>query len=201
MRPYAPRTRKKDEERQFHLVTPYQDHIDTCPASSFPEESKMSSKFHKILPGIALLILVGGVGWWWTIPRPAASPAASPAIPVETATVERRDVPIELQGLATVQAFHSVLIRPQVDGQLKRIVFTEGQEVHAGDLLAEIDARGFQAALDQARAKKSQDEAQLANARVDLQRYGALVDKNYIARQQVDTTRAQVAQLEATCKG
>ena len=122
-------------------------------------------------------------------------------MPVVLAEAARRDLEVHLQGLATVQAFNTVTIRAQVDGQLSRIVFREGQEVRVGDLLAEIDARSFQAALDQAIARKAQDEAQLANARNDLQRYRGLVEQNYVARQQLDVTQAQVKQLEAAVLG
>lgn len=122
-------------------------------------------------------------------------------MPVVLVEAARRDVPIHLQGLATVQAFNSVIIRPQVDGQLQKIAFREGQEVRTGDLLAEIDPRAFQAASDQAVARKAQDEAQLANARNDLQRYRGLVEQNYVARQQLDTTQALVNQLQATVLG
>jgi multidrug efflux system membrane fusion protein len=126
----------------------------------------------------------------------AADPPAAPA-PVAVAKVTRRDVPTFLEGLGTVIAYNNVLIRTQVDGQLMRIAVKEGQDVHAGDLLFEIDPRIYQAAYDQAVAKKAQDQAQLANAKLDLQRYTNLADRNYVARQQLDTTQAQVNQLQA----
>src|SRR6478752_6317029 len=97
--------------------------------------------------------------------RAAIPPAPPPAVPVRIATVERRDVPLYLPGLGTVQAYNTVVVRTQVDGQLQRVAFTEGQEVKAGDLLAQIDPRPFQAALEQAEAKKAQDQAQLAAAK------------------------------------
>ncbi len=130
----------------------------------------------------------------------ASTPASVP-IPVEAVRATRRDVPIRLSGLGNVQAYNTVTIRPQVDGQLVQIAFTEGQAVHAGEVLARIDSRAFQAALDQALAKKAQDEAQLTNARADLQRYAGLVAHQYSSQQQYDTTRAQVAQFEATVQG
>jgi multidrug efflux system membrane fusion protein len=117
------------------------------------------------------------------------------------AAANRRDVPIHLLGLGNVQAYNTVTVRPQVDGQLVQIAFTEGQMVKAGEVLARIDPRSFQATLDQALARKAQDEAQLANARVDLQRYAGLVAHQYSSQQQYDTTRAQVAQLEAAVQG
>lgn len=153
---------------------------------------------------IVLIVLAGaGAAWWMTRPSPSASPQAAKSnpVPVVTAEAARRDLAVHLQGLATVQAFNTVTIRAQVDGQLTRIAFREGQEVHVGDLLAEIDPRGYQAALDQAVARKAQDEAQLTNARNDLQRYRGLVAQNYVARQQLDVTEALVKQLEAAVLG
>ena len=95
-----------------------------------------------------------------------------------------RDVPIYLDGLGTVQAFNTVTIKPMVDGPLLDVDFKEGQDVSKGDVLARIDPRTYQAALDKATAKKAQDEAQLANARVDLARYEKLVANNYTSAQQ-----------------
>jgi len=131
----------------------------------------------------------------------AADPPAAPGIPVTVGKVMRRDMPTYLEGLGTVQAYNSVLIRPQVDGQLIRLAVKEGQEVHIGELLFEIDPRSFQAALDQAVAKKAQDLAQLANAKLDLQRYTNLADRNYVAHQQLDATHALVDQLQAAVAG
>jgi multidrug efflux system membrane fusion protein len=131
-------------------------------------------------------------------PTPVSS---APSIPVTVAAASRQDVPVFLVGLGNVQAFNTVTVRAQIDGQLQKIAFKEGQDVHVGDLLAQIDPRTYQAALDQAVAKKAEDEAQLANARLDLQRYAGLVEKNYVARQQLDTTQALVAQLTATVQG
>jgi multidrug efflux system membrane fusion protein len=131
----------------------------------------------------------------------AADPPAATGVPVTAGKVIRRDLQTYLEGLGTVQAFNNVTIRTQVDGQLIRLAVKEGQEVHVGDLLFEIDPRSYQAAYDQASAKKAQDESLLANARLDLQRYTKLVDNNYIARQQMDTTQALVKQLEAAAQG
>jgi len=127
----------------------------------------------------------------------AAQKAAAqrPAIPVSIAQVEKADFPVYLTSLGTVQAFNTVVVRTRVDGQIDKIGFQEGQTVHQGDLLAEIDPRPFQAVLDQAKAKKVQDEANLANANLDLQRYTKLGE--FATRQQTDTQRSQVAQLTA----
>ena len=127
----------------------------------------------------------------------AAQKAAArrPAIPVSVAQVQKADFPVYLTSLGTVQAFNTVLVRTRIDGQIDKIAFQEGQSVNQGDLLAEIDPRPFQAALDQAKAKKVQDEANLANANLDLQRYTKLGE--FATRQQTDTQRSTVAQLTA----
>src|SRR5689334_16317589 len=117
------------------------------------------------------------------------------AVPVSVSQVEKADFPVYLTGLGTVQAFNTVQVRTRVDGQIDKIAFQEGQTVKQGDLLAEIDPRPFQAALDQAKAKKVQDEANLANANLDLQRYTRLGE--FATRQQTDTQRSTVAQLTA----
>lgn len=149
----------------------------------------------------ALLLLAGGGGFWWVSARPAASPAvAAPAVPVETAEVARADMPLYDRGLGTVQAFNTVAIKARVDGQIQTIAFAEGQKVRKGDLLVQIDPAPYQATYDQAVAKKAQDEAQLANARLDLQRYQQLATSNYASRQQLDTQKALVAQLEAAIR-
>lgn len=117
------------------------------------------------------------------------------AIPVTIAPVEKVDFPVYLTGLGTVQGFNTVQVRTRVDGQIDKIAFQEGQLVKAGDLLAEIDPRPYQATLDQAKAKKEQDEANLSNANLDLQRYTRLGE--FATRQQLDTQRSTVAQLNA----
>src|SRR3954470_6877532 len=121
--------------------------------------------------------------------------SARPAVPVRTASVEKADFPVYLTGLGTVQGFNTVVVRTRVDGQINRIAFKEGQLVREGDTLVEIDPRPFQAALDQAKAKKAQDEASLANANLDLQRFTRLGE--FATRQQTDTQRSTAAQLTA----
>ena len=118
-----------------------------------------------------------------------------PPFRVTIAPVEKADFPVYLTGLGTVQGFNTVLVRTRVDGQIDKIAFKEGQIVKQGDLLVEIDPRPYQAALDQAKAKKAQDEANLANANLDLQRYTKLGE--FATRQQTDTQRSTVAQLTA----
>ncbi len=118
-------------------------------------------------------------------------------MPVLIATAETQNVPIMLPALGTVQAFSTVTIKPMVDGPLTEVDFKEGQMVHKGDVLARIDPRIYQAALDAAVAKKAQDEANLANAKVDLARYDKLVENKYASAQQAATQKALVAQLTA----
>jgi membrane fusion protein, multidrug efflux system len=153
---------------------------------------------------IVVLVALGGGGYYgWQKYQAAeaakaaqqAAAARRPAIPVNTAKVEKADFPVYLTGLGTVQGFNTVQVRTRVDGQIDKIAFTEGQMVKEGDLLAEIDPRPYQAALDQAVAKKAQDEANIANANLDLQRYTKLGE--FATRQQLDTQRSTVAQLTA----
>jgi multidrug efflux system membrane fusion protein len=120
---------------------------------------------------------------------------ARPAVQVKIAPVDKADFPVYLTGLGTVQGFNTVLVRSRVDGQINRIAFQEGQFVKEGDTLVEIDPRPFQAVLDQAKAKKAQDEANLANANLDLQRFTKLGE--FATRQQTDTQRSTVVQLTA----
>jgi multidrug efflux system membrane fusion protein len=136
--------------------------------------------------------------WYWHSRVPAATAAiTTPPIPVDTAAVSRSDVPIYLEGLGTVQAFNTVTVTTRVDGQMQSIKFSEGQDVNAGDVLAQIDQRPYQATLDQAVATKAKDEATLANAKLDLQRYTTLVRQDSASKQTFDTQKALVAQLEA----
>lgn len=117
------------------------------------------------------------------------------AVRVTIAPVEKSDFPVYLTGLGTVQGFNTVVVRTRVDGQIDKIAFKEGQLVSQGDLLVEIDPRPYQATLDQAKAKKAQDEANLANANLDLQRYTKLGE--FATKQQTDTQRSTVQQLTA----
>jgi len=151
-----------------------------------------------VLLGVAIAAL-GWFGWQRFQPGPhkqqAETHKSAPAVPVQTAAVDKADFPVYLTGLGTAQGFNTVLVRTRVDGQINRIAFKEGQVVKEGDTLVEIDPRPFQAALDQAKAKKAQDEASLANANLDLQRFTKLGE--FATRQQTDTQRSTVAQLTA----
>jgi multidrug efflux system membrane fusion protein len=129
---------------------------------------------------------------------PSAAPAQGPPrILVSVTPVKRMDFPVVLESLGQVQAFNTVTVRARVDGQILKIGFNEGQNVKVGDLLATIDPRPFQAALDQSKAKKAQDEANLANAKLDQQRYTTLAKQSFATQQQLDTQNALVNQLIA----
>jgi membrane fusion protein, multidrug efflux system len=155
------------------------------------------------LIGAALLTAAaGGAGYWYWVQGPnpalAAKPAARAGVPVSIATVVRRDIPIYVSGLGNVQAMFTIGIHSQVDGKLQDVLFTEGQHVKKGDLLAKIDPRLFQAALDQAKAKKAQDEALLVAAEKDLIRFKQLVAKFIETQQNVDRQQGTVDQLKAS---
>ena len=128
------------------------------------------------------------------------APRAVPAIPVMAGKVARTDIPVELVGLGTVQALNSVLVRSRVDGQIVKVNFSEGKDVHSGDVLVEVDPAPYQAALAQAQANKLRDEALLDNARLDLDRAAKLVKSGATSTQQLDTARSLVAQLDAGVK-
>lgn len=128
--------------------------------------------------------------------QPLTAQAVAP-VPVEAETAARKNFTVVLENLGQVAAYNTVTVKARVDGQIMLIAFKEGQTVKAGDLLAEIDPRPFQATLDQTEAKKRQDEANLANAKLDLERYSTLVKQNFASRQQFDTQTATVSQLTA----
>lgn len=135
-----------------------------------------------------------------TPPAANAPPSGPPAVPVTVTTVAQSDVPILLRNIGAVQAMQVALMRSRVDGTLEKVFFQEGQEVKRGEPIALIDPRPYQAALDQATAKRAQDEAQLANAKLDLARSLELVRTQSTPQQTVDTRAAAVRVLEATIK-
>jgi len=130
----------------------------------------------------------------------SAGKKGSQAVPVIATAARRSDLPIYLTGLGSVTAYNTVTIRSRVDGELVKVAFTEGQIVHQGDLLAEIDPRPYEAQLAQAEGQLANHAAQLENARVDLNRYQALDAQRVIPRQQAETQAAMVHQLEGTLK-
>lgn len=136
-------------------------------------------------------------------PQPARAQGRpdGPGVPVTVDKVVRQNVPIWLRGLGTVQAYYVVQLRPRVDGTLTQVPVTEGQDVKTGDVLAIIDPRPYQAALDAVQAKKQQDQAQLGNVQADLARYAALAQQNFASRQQFETQAAMVKQVTATVAG
>ena len=161
---------------------------------------------------LVLLCAAGAAGWYYFVHTPATGTAQAQngrgrrprpgsaegdPVPVLAAAAATADVPVYLDALGTVQAFNTVSIKAMIDGPLTQVLFKEGQDVHAGDVLAKIDPRPYQAALDQASGKKAQDEANLANARVDLGRYQKLAATAYTSAQTSDTQKATVAQLVA----
>ncbi len=154
---------------------------------------------------LVVAVVAIAAAWYWlgrgAGPAKVAAPAAPPAIPVDATAVRRQTVPVFLTGLGTVQAFNTVTITARVDGQLQKVAFVEGQDVKKGDLLAQIDPRPYKAQFDMAVAKKAQDEALLANAQRDLDRYVTLSSRDYTSKQTLDTTRSLVTQLEAQIKG
>ena len=162
------------------------------------------SRKRVVIAALATIVAVAGAALGLdqvsSAQTPPAASAAPPAVPVAAQSVARGDVPIYLRGIGYVQAYNTVIVHSQIQGQITEIAFTEGQTVHAGDLLAQIDPRPYQAQLDQATANRDRDQAQLANAQLDLQRYLPLLAKQFATPQQVDTQKAQVAQLEAAVK-
>jgi len=149
------------------------------------------------VPAIAAVVVAAGAGAWFVNRVPAAAegpPPAPPSVPVVSGTVKTADVPILRTGIGTVQAFNTVTIKVRVDGQLDKVAFVEGQEVKAGDLLAQIDPHPYQAVLAQAVATKAKDEALLANAKRDLARDESLIGKQYVSQQVMDTQKALVDQ-------
>jgi len=169
--------------------------VETSPSSA-GRKSRRSLFFFGFL---AILAASGAAYWYWTQgPDPAhAARPSRPAVPVSIATASRQDVPVYLIGLGTVQALFTVAIHAQVDGKLQDVFFKEGQRVKKGDVLAKIDPRLYQAALDQAKAHKAQDEAALIAALKDLERFKALVAKHFETEQNVDQQQAKVDQTKA----
>ena len=152
----------------------------------------------KALAGIVLcaLLLVGAYAGWQAFSPQKKDAPPPPAVPVTTAKAAEADIPVYLDGIGTVRALNSIEMKPQVGGVLVSVPVREGQEVQKGATLAVIDPRPYQAALDKAIGQRQQDQAQLENAKVDLQRYSSLARSDFASRQQVDTQNAGVARLQ-----
>ena len=166
------------------------------PCSHRPTRSNRRNLRHALLVGVTLLagLAIGGCNRSSDAKAGARGPAA---VPVVAGVVLQRDTPIYLDGIGTVNAFNNVTVHAQIDGQLRSIAYQEGQEVTAGDLLAEIDPRVLQAQLESARAKKAQDEAQLSNARSTNERNNQLLQKGLVDQQTAESYRAAFDQMSA----
>lgn len=153
-----------------------------------------------VVAGISGSLFVLGTDIFDPVSSAAPIPVVPP-VPVAEATVTKQDVPIELDGLGRVQAFNTVTVRTQVEGQIQRIAFNQGQTVQQGDLLVTIDPRLTQSKLEQDQATLARDQAHLANAQANLNRYKPLERSGYATDQQVDTQQAMIDQLQASIKG
>ena len=164
-------------------------------------KSPLSQRRPILLTAAALLVLGGvatlGLG---RNAHSAKPPEPAPPVNVTLTQVQQQDVPIYQAGVGTVTPLASVTVKTQINGQLERVGFTEGQDVKAGQLLAQLDPRTQQAQVQQAQAQKAKDQAQLANARLDLKRYTTLLAQDAATQQQFDTQKALVAQLDAAVK-
>src|SRR6202047_4523955 len=160
----------------------------------------------KVVVPVALLVAALAAGGLYFThihawEKAAATPVpAPPAVPIVAGVVTQHDVPIYLTGVGTVIAYNTDVVRSQIQGQLTSINFTEGQTVHTGDLLAQIDPRPYQAQIHQLTANRDRDQAQLANALANLNRYTPLEKKGFATSQLLDTQKAQVAQLQNAVK-
>jgi multidrug efflux system membrane fusion protein len=166
------------------------------------ETSRSGAVWHRrsiVLFAAGLAIVAVGGAAYWSLRDPAtdARPPVRAPVPVSIAVATRQDLPIYLTGIGTVQASFTVRIAAQVDGKLQEVLFTEGQRVRKGDVLAKLDPRLFQAALDQAKAKKAQNQALLVAAEKDLARSRTLAQKDIASQQTVDLQQSKVDQLKA----
>ena len=151
----------------------------------------------------AVVVATAGAALWKLsghdfVGGPKGPPPAAPAIPVVAGAAAAQNMPVYVRGLGTVQAFQTVTVRTRVDGNITKVLFTEGQEVKTGDPLFQIDPRPFQAALEQAQATKARDEASLQGAQLDLERYSKLLPTGFQTRQQYDQQVATVGQLKGS---
>src|SRR3982075_1094522 len=156
-----------------------------------------------VIPALLTAVLAAGGLLYFTHVHPLEKVDAAPsppAVPIVAGTVAQHDVPIYLTGVGTVIAYNTDVVRAQIQGQIISINFTEGQTVHAGDLLAQIDPRPYQALIDQYTGNLERDQAQLINAQANLTRYTTLGEKGWATPQLLETQKAQVGQLQAAIK-
>jgi len=158
-----------------------------------------------VIPAVLLTAVLAAGGLYFAHDQAlekssAATPAAPPTVPIVAGTVAQHDVPIYLTGVGTVIAYNTDIVRAQIQGQIISINFTEGQSVHAGDLLAQIDPRPYQALIDQYTGNLERDQAQLKNAEANLKRYTQLGTNGWATPQLIETQQAQVGELQAAIK-
>ena len=172
------------------------------PQGRGPAAPKQGSRAWPWVLLLVLLVAAGGVAYYYRAqilglgskPAPDPTTQAARGVPVVTAVAQRGDMPVYIKEIGTVTALNTVAVHTRVDGELLRVAYTEGQIVQAGQLLAEIDPRPFEVQLTQAQGQKAKDQASLANARLDLQRYQTA--QQAVTQQQIDTAKATVAELE-----
>ena len=165
--------------------------------TELPTPGRARGRIAKVVGTLGVRGVGGAAAFWYVRDDTAApAPAAPEAVPAEVAVASPEDVPIYLFGLGTVEAFNTVTVRTQIDGELQKVLFTEGQTVKKGDLLAVIDPRPSQAVLDEARAKVVQDEANLKNAQLILERDVQLTAKQFTTVEQTDDQRTTVQELQ-----
>jgi multidrug efflux system membrane fusion protein len=156
-----------------------------------------------VIPAVLLIAALAAGGLYFKYSHPLEKAAAAPApptVPIVAGTVAQHDVPIYLTGVGTVIAYNTDIVRAQIQGQIISINFTEGQAVHAGDLLAQIDPRPYQALIEQYTGNLERDQAQLKNAEANLTRYTTLGNKGWATPQLIETQQAQVGELQAAIK-